>query len=58
MCCRAMKWCGSTCGYFRCIRVLFDLVARLSRTYAQRDRVMAHYAPVALVALPVVWLAS
>ena len=37
------------------VRFLFDLVARTGRNYAQRDRVMAHYAPVALVALPIAW---
>ena len=40
---------------FNAVRVVFDLVARTARNYAQRDRVMAHYAPVALVALPIVW---
>ncbi|SES78492.1 hypothetical protein [Hymenobacter actinosclerus] len=42
---------------FRSIRVLFRAVARLGRTYAQRDRVMALYAPVGLIMLPIVWLA-
>ena len=40
---------------FRSIRLFFDLAARLANSYEQRDRIMAHYAPVALVALPVVW---
>lgn len=45
-------------GYvFRPIRVLFDFAASLHRTFGGRDRVQAHYAPVALVTLPVVWLA-
>ncbi|WP_019946543.1 hypothetical protein [Hymenobacter aerophilus] len=42
---------------FRSIRVLFWAVARLGRTYAQRDRVMALYAPIGLIMLPIVWLA-
>ncbi len=40
---------------FRGIRLFFDFAARLANSYEQRDRIMAHYAPVALVALPVVW---
>ena len=47
---------GINVWVFRAIRTLFDLAARLAKTYADRDRVMAHYAPVALVALPIVWL--
>jgi len=39
------------------VRGLFDFAARRVNTYAQRDRIMAHYAPVALVALPIGWLA-
>ena len=37
------------------IRVFFDTAARLANSYKWRDRIMAHYAPVALVALPVCW---
>lgn len=40
---------------FMSIRVVFDTAARLANSYERRDRIMAHYAPVALVALPVVW---
>jgi hypothetical protein len=40
----------------RSIRLLFDLATRLAKTYARRDQIMAHYAPVALVALPIAWL--
>ncbi|MDQ2793495.1 MAG: hypothetical protein M3Y12_05745 [Bacteroidota bacterium] len=40
---------------FMGIRTIFDAAARLANSYEQRDRIMAHYAPVALVALPVVW---
>ena len=42
-------------GIYSGIRLVFDLVARSARNYAQRDRVLAHYAPVALVALPICW---
>jgi len=42
---------------FMSSRFLFEQVARFGRTYAQRDRVMALYAPVSLVALPIAWLA-
>ena len=37
------------------IRVFFDTAARLANSYERRDRIMAHYAPVALVALPLCW---
>ncbi|WP_310396821.1 hypothetical protein [Hymenobacter sp.] len=40
---------------FLSIRLFFDGAARLANSYERRDRIMAHYAPVALVALPVVW---
>ncbi|WP_210518220.1 hypothetical protein [Hymenobacter terricola] len=40
---------------FMGIRVIFDLAARLANSYERRDKIMAHYAPVALVALPVFW---
>ncbi|GAA4502885.1 hypothetical protein GCM10023172_26850 [Hymenobacter ginsengisoli] len=39
------------------VRALFDFVAQRSSTFAHRDRILAHYAPVALVALPIGWLA-
>jgi hypothetical protein len=38
------------------VRALFDFAARRATTYARRDRILAHYAPVALVALPIGWL--
>ena len=41
---------------FRAIRQVFDLIARPSRPYEERDRIMAYYGPVALVALPALWL--
>ena len=40
---------------FRSIRTIFDAAAKTANSYERRDRIMAHYAPVALVALPVVW---
>ncbi|MBF9221564.1 hypothetical protein [Hymenobacter ruricola] len=40
---------------FMGIRVVFDFAAKLANSYERRDRIMAHYAPVALVALPVAW---
>jgi hypothetical protein len=42
---------------FSGVRALFDFAARRATTYARRDRILAHYAPVALVALPIGWLA-
>ncbi|MEA3217824.1 MAG: hypothetical protein QOJ19_3980 [Acidimicrobiia bacterium] len=41
---------------FSLSRRFFELFAKPSRTYRQRDRVMALYAPLTLLALPVVWL--
>ncbi|OON70664.1 hypothetical protein [Hymenobacter sp. CRA2] len=41
---------------FRAIRWVFDAIAARASTYGQRDRVLALYAPVALVALPIFWL--
>ncbi|TGE20402.1 hypothetical protein E5K00_20615 [Hymenobacter aquaticus] len=41
---------------FMAIRYLFSFLAARHRTYAARDRVMALYAPVALVMLPIAWL--
>ena len=40
---------------FMVIRLLFDAAAKRANSYERRDKIMAHYAPVALVALPVVW---
>ena len=37
------------------IRALFDVAAKFANSYERRDRIMAHYAPVALVALPGAW---
>src|ERR1700730_2151234 len=39
------------------VRAIFDLRARRARSYAERDDVMALYGPLALLTLPVVWLA-
>ncbi|SNC77383.1 hypothetical protein SAMN06265337_3966 [Hymenobacter gelipurpurascens] len=41
---------------FQGIRRVFNGMASLGKTYEQRDKVMALYAPVGLVALPIVWL--
>jgi hypothetical protein len=38
-------------------RMVFDLFARPARSYEQRDRVMALFAPFTLLLLPAVWLA-
>ena len=42
---------------FRAVRQLFELRARATRTYEREEHTMALYAPVALVTLPLVWLA-
>jgi hypothetical protein len=42
---------------FLSIRRVFNLRSRFAATYEQRDRAMALFAPLALIALPVVWLA-
>lgn len=45
-------------GYvFQGLRFIFNWAAATRSTFGLRDRVQAHYAPVALVALPIVWLA-
>ncbi|MCJ7672628.1 MAG: hypothetical protein MUP67_11375, partial [Acidimicrobiia bacterium] len=41
---------------FVSLRWCFDQVARESRTYEQRDRVMALYAPIGLLGLVLVWV--
>ncbi|MBV9121284.1 MAG: two pore domain potassium channel family protein [Chloroflexi bacterium] len=41
---------------FRAVRKLFDLRTKRAKTYLERDRAMALYAPVSLLVLPVVWL--
>src|SRR5207248_2445476 len=41
---------------FRLVRWCIDLALRRSHTYAERDALMALYAPLALLALPVAWL--
>ena len=38
-------------------RRVFDLIAGRCKTYEGRDRVMALYAPLSLLLLPVAWLA-
>ena len=46
---RVSRW------WFVFVRRGFDLVARPSRPFAERDRVMALFAPLTLVLLPIVW---
>lgn len=41
---------------FGVVRAVFNGLTRLARTYEGRDRVMALFAPLVLLALPVVWL--
>jgi hypothetical protein len=47
---------GLTRNAFLFMRFLFELRLHKDATYEDRDRVMALYAPVALLFLPVVWL--
>jgi len=41
---------------FRMVRVGFEVFAKETRPYKDRDRVMARYAPTALMLLPIVWM--
>ena len=43
---------------FRVTRVCFEMFAKESRPYKERDRVMARYAPTALMLLPFVWMSG
>lgn len=45
-----------TRAVFGAVGRVFTLRTRLARTYRQRDRAMALYAPLSLVSLPLVWL--
>lgn len=45
-----------TRAVFLSIRRLFDLRTRRARSYQERDRIMAFYAPITLLLLPPVWL--
>jgi hypothetical protein len=47
---------GLSRSVFQGTRLLFDLRTRRVKTYLERDRAMALYAPVSLLVLPVVWL--
>lgn len=49
---------GVTGAVFRTMRALFDLRTKRAKTYVERDRAMALYAPVSLLVLPFVWLVS
>lgn len=42
---------------FMSIRFVFTKLAATRKTYARRDKIMALYAPLSLVSLPIVWLA-
>jgi len=42
-------------GVFRVVRAVFSLLARETRTYETRDRVMAMYAPITLVVMAATW---
>lgn len=46
-----------TRGVFVALRHLFNAVIRKSSDYERRDRIMAVYAPLGLIVLPIVWLA-
>jgi hypothetical protein len=46
-----------TRAHFLAWRRVFDLIARPSRSFTVRDRVLAPYAPLALVTLPASWAA-
>lgn len=51
---------GATVAFTRLIslisRMIFDVFARPARSYEQRDRVMALYAPITMLLFPTVWL--
>src|SRR5688500_7825596 len=44
-----------TRAVFLAVRKVFTIFAREAHTYERRDRVMARYAPTALMLLPIVW---
>jgi hypothetical protein len=46
-----------TRAVFLSIRRVFDLRTKRARSYTERDRIMAFYAPITLLLLPPVWLA-
>ena len=51
---------GATVAFTRLIskasRMVFDVFARPARSYEQRDRVMALYAPITMLLFPTIWL--
>jgi hypothetical protein len=47
-----------TRAVFKGVRRIFDLRVRKADTWDDADRIMARYAPVALIVLPGVWIAS
>jgi len=42
---------------FLIVRLLFDIPVSRAKTYEQRDRAMAMFAPIGLIALPITWVA-
>ena len=43
-------------AYFLAVRRLFSLLAHRRKGYAWQDRILAYYAPVSLVLLPIYWI--
>jgi len=43
---------------FRGIRWIFNLRTKKARSYEERDKIMALYAPISLFVLPIVWIAG
>lgn len=45
-----------TTAIFQMVRYIFDIPLRFAQSYERKDRILALYAPVALLTLPPVWL--
>src|SRR3954462_8757276 len=45
-----------TRSIFLIVRAVFELRLRFAKTFAERDRIIAPFAPVGLLVLPFVWL--
>jgi hypothetical protein len=41
---------------FRAVNVIFRIATNKVNTYEERDRIMAYFAPVSLLSMPIVWL--
>lgn len=41
---------------FRAVNVVFQIATNKVNTYEERDRIMAYFAPVSLLSMPIVWL--